>query len=296
MQDARQFDHGGFWEDTSLLDWRMISKSSSHDRSLYQICLAQNWVPLVGSSLAPFNNHQGDGALSIQTTLTNLYHRNGLSEYDAHSLCGRMISTSSRWAMINGRPGLRPLIIIRSTFAGAGTHFEHCNGDSISTWLQYRTSVQQMIEFVGLFQMLMTGSDVYSFNGNTTLFLCSRWAMLGAVSLPMISSGYPADLAYPQVYTFYCKHKLTGTLFQEFYRWPLVADAGRKAMSMRYQLLEYLYTAMHRQNKTGDPTISALFFVFHNDTSTFAKQHQVFFGESTMVSPMLKENATIVEP
>lgn len=95
---------------------------------------------------------------------------------------------------------------------------------------------------------------------------------------------------------FYRNHKEQGELVQEFYRWPQVADAGRKAINMRYQLLDYLYTAMYRQNQTGDPTINAMFFIYPNDTKTFGIQHQFFFGDNIMVSPVLEENATSVEP
>lgn len=101
---------------------------------------------------------------------------------------------------------------------------------------------------------------------------------------------------FTQFNPFYRNHKVQGALVQEFYRWPLVADAGRKAINMRYQLLDYLYTAMYRQNQTGNPTINAIFFIYPNDTKTFDIQHQFFFGDDIMVSPVLEENATSVKP
>jgi alpha-glucosidase len=74
----------------------------------------------------------------------------------------------------------------------------------------------------------------------------------------------------------------------------LVAEAARNAISTRYKLLDYLYTAMYRQNQTGAPTINVLFFEYPEDSNTYDIQDQFFFGDSILVSPVLEPNQTSV--
>ena len=58
----------------------------------------------------PYDIHNYFGQLSGQTMPTNLYHANGMVEYDVHSFYGSQMGAKSRQALIQRRPGRRPLM------------------------------------------------------------------------------------------------------------------------------------------------------------------------------------------
>ncbi|KAK4173333.1 family 31 putative glycoside hydrolase [Triangularia setosa] len=216
------------------------------------------------------------GDISSNTLWTNITNADGTSQYDTHNLYGTMMAIATRNALLSRNPSLRPFVLTRSTFAGVGRVAAHWFGDNASWWSHYRTAIRQLLSFAALHAMPFVGSDVCGFNDNATEHMCARWALLGAFQ------------------PFYRNHAEIHSNAQEFYLWPSVTQAAKKAIDTRYRLLDYMYTSLWKASSDGTPNASPLWFFYPSDSNTFGIQTQWMLGDALLISPVVEDNSTSV--
>lgn len=220
------------------------------------------------------NNVQGD--LAVHAVSPNATHQDGTEEYDHHNLFGHQILNATYYALLAAIPDKRPFIIGRSTFVGTGKWAGHWGGDNTSLFAYMLFSISQALSF-SLFGIPMFGVDTCGFNGNSDEELCNRWMQLSAF------------------FPFYRNHNTLSANSQEAYVWSSVADASKKAMNIRYQLLPYIYTLFYLAHNTGSTVMRALAWEFPNDPSLANADLQFFLGPAILVTPVLAQGATTVD-
>lgn len=220
------------------------------------------------------NNIQGE--LASHAASPNATHADGTEEYDVHNLWGTQILNATYSGLLAAKPGKRPFIIGRSTFPGSGRWAGHWGGDNYSRWAFMYFSIPQALSF-SLFGIPMFGVDTCGFAGNADEELCNRWMQLSAF------------------FPFYRNHNVLSAKSQEPYIWASVIDASKKAMSVRYQLLPYIYTLFYLAHNTGSTVMRALPWEFPDDPSLAAIETQFFLGPAILVIPVLAQGAVTAQ-
>ncbi|KAK2946051.1 putative Lysosomal alpha-glucosidase [Blattamonas nauphoetae] len=176
------------------------------------------------------------------------------------------------------RPGLRPFVLTRSSFVGAGRVNVKWLGDDSGTYQDMKDSIAGVITS-GLFGIPYTGADIggFLFSGSPELLI--RWTEM-------------ATFLYP----FFRVHSCESIPAHELFRFgePYVS-ISRKYLHLRQTLQSYWYTLHHVSHDTGVPMVRSLSMEFPTDAAVRRIDTQAMLGSALLVSPALAEHQREVE-
>lgn len=131
----------------------------------------------------------GPDALDFTSLSLNATHKNGMSEYDLHSLFGAIQSKATKEILTNyvdsPLPDKRSFIVSRSTFAGSGAHVQHQMGENKRNWEDMKLSISGVMNF-NMYGIPMSGPMTCGYYEDKSLDeteqkeLCTRWIQLAS--------------------------------------------------------------------------------------------------------------------
>ncbi|SDE33213.1 alpha-glucosidase [Mucilaginibacter pineti] len=186
----------------------------------------------------------------------------------AHNVYGmQMVRSSYEGALQNFKE--RPFILSRSGFAGMQRYSAIWTGDNRAEEDHMLQGVR-LLNSLGMSGISFTGMDIGGFTGNPTTSLYTRWMELGAF-IP-----------------YFRNHTALNTRAAE--PWAFgedVLDIVRKYISLRYELMPYIYSSFYESTQTGMPVMRSLAinYTFDPKVMDATYQNQYEFGNGIMVAP-----------
>jgi alpha-glucosidase len=191
----------------------------------------------------------------------------------AHNVYGFNMARACHDALRAQRPNERPFVITRAAYAGIQRYSMVWTGDNQSLWEQLAVSIPECLN-LSLSGVPFCGPDVGGFGRDCTSELLTRWTQAGAF------------------FPFFRNHTAMNTRRQEPWTFGKeVEDICRRYISLRYQLLPYLYNLFHEAAHDGTPIIRPLFWEFPDDTDGYTVDDQFLLGPSLLVAPVMKPGA-----
>jgi alpha-glucosidase len=181
-----------------------------------------------------------------------------------------MLMTRATYEGIRGlRPGERPFVLTRASYAGGQRYAAAWTGDNESRWDNLEMALSMSLG-VSISGQPFIGSDIGGFIGNPSGELFARWLQLG-VFTPLMRG-----------------HSVIGSPDKEPWAFgPKYEEVNRQTINLRYKFLPYIYTVMREASQTGIPAMRPLYFEYPGDPSFVWNEDEFMFGDDLLVAPVL---------
>jgi alpha-glucosidase len=191
-----------------------------------------------------------------------------------HNVYGQLMTRGTYEGLRRLRPGERPFVLTRATYAGGQRFAAQWPGDNVADWAAMRGAIPMLLN-MGLSGLPFVGVDVGGFAGAPSPELYTRW-LQSAVLYPFLRS-----------------HTVFGSPDQEPWSYGVRWEAlNRRAIELRYELLPHVYQVMRAASTTGLPAMRPLLLDYPDDPATYGVDDEYLFGSDLLLAPVLEEGAT----
>ncbi len=198
---------------------------------------------------------------------------------EVHNVFGHVWAKMVYENRIKHDPDIRPMILMRSGFAGSQRYgVIPWTGDVSRSWDGLRPQVELSLQ-MGLFGLAYTHSDLGGFAGGEKFDreMYIRWLQYGVFQ--------PVYRPHGQ------EHIPSEPVFHDRKTRRIVRDF----IKLRYRLLPYNYTLAYQNSTTGMPLMRPLFFEDETDPSLIDEKYAYLWGDAFLVAPVLDAGVESVD-
>jgi alpha-glucosidase len=186
---------------------------------------------------------------------------------EIHNVFGMQNTRGTFEGMLRLRPGVRPFVMTRASYAGGQRYAATWTGDNSSTWDHLRLCVEQL-QNLGLSGFSYSGCDVGGFVGGASPELLTRWYEFAAFT-PVFRNHAANDAPHAEPWVDGPDH----------------LAIRRRFVEERYRLMPYLYALAELNSRTGDPIMRPLFYDYPDAMKSDCDKAMTFLlGRSLMVA------------
>ena len=192
---------------------------------------------------------------------------------EVHNLYGTQMAAASRAGALKHAPDSRPFILSRGGWAGIQRHAAVWTGDNSSCWEHLAESIPMLLN-LGLSGVPFCGADVGGFLDDCTGELLVRWTQMAAFT-PFFRNHCNNDARPQEPWAF----------------GPEVEAICRAFISLRYQMLPYLYCQFAEAHRDGTPIMRPLLWHWPTDPVAARCSDQFLLGPDLMIAPIVQQDA-----